>query len=861
MADLKNRLIQREDGYIFQKMGFEQKRIENLLQWLWIVVRQITCLVVLASSFSSQVFAVNDAQLFEEVFGKQPIQKDQRISVPLIVESSQLGNIDILISGQYEVLKIDTLGFSSKIGHLLQEAVLQKIIDLSNQSDDINTIPLHDFGIDLYFDNQELELHVTIRPEARKTTTNALYKRTPPYPISQALAVSPVSAYLNMRVGVDYYHKSNGLFDGRQPAIASFEQALRVKDWVLEADTRYLEKNSTQWQRGNVRVVHDDTERMWRYALGDLSYPTSGIQQFQPMAGFTLARNFSLQPYRVTTPSGNADLFLNNESTVEVLVNNNVIRVLRLPAGSHNIQDFPSTSGINDIQLRITDSVGRTKTVEVPFLFDSTLLTPRLSEYSYSIGVPSTVVNGKYVYDEDLPGVSLFHRKGITPELTLGVGLQANEDQKMFSFESIWATQNGTFRADIGSSHIRSLGRDHRTRMQYRYFDASHRNQSNHQWTFQLDYTGRYYATLGNLTPDNIITYDMTGNYSRRIGKNSAGGVGTNYQLMRGGLPNDHSLGLFVQHSFSRELGSRISVEKQRRRGDYDYRVFLSLTWTPQRTYRTITATHDTLNDTSRVSWEQISPNKVGGTNLSLGAVKTPDESTLSGRVSHVGYLAETSLSNNIVNTDNPSSEGHQLSSLTFGTALVYAQGATSLTRPVTDSFAIVVPHANLDKMQVGVNPLGDHYAARTNLFGAAVVPDLTSYLAHSVNIDVPNLPLGYDLGDESFVVLPAYKSGTIIHIGTDATVLLGGVLKRSDGSPIGLQAGELVALDNPEWEPKILFTNRSGIFRVEGLSPGLYELRMFNDQRHSVKFEVPEKSAGYYDIGALILPIQVSQK
>ncbi len=263
---------------------------------------------MLANSFSNPVFAANDAQLFEEVFGKQPIQKDQRISVPLIVESSRQGNIDILISGQYEVLKIDTLGFSSKIGHLLQEEALQKIIDLSNQSDDIDTNPLQEMGVDLYFDNQELELHVTIAPKARKTTTNALYRRTPPYPISQALPVSPVSGYLNMRMGVDYYHKSDGVLDGRQPAIVSFEHALRVEDWVLEADTRYLEKNSTQWQRGNIRVVHDDTERMWRYGFGDLSYPTSGIQQFQPMAGFTLARNFSLQPYRVTTPTGNADL-------------------------------------------------------------------------------------------------------------------------------------------------------------------------------------------------------------------------------------------------------------------------------------------------------------------------------------------------------------------------------------------------------------------------------------------------------------------------------------------------------------------------------------------------------------------------
>ncbi len=801
-----------------------------------------------------QSHADENMQLFEEVFGKQPVQRDQRISVPLIVELAQVGSIEILINGQYEVLKIDTLGFSSKIGHLLQKETLQQLIALSNQSDDIDTNPLHDMGIDLYFDNQELELHVAIAPKARKTIISALYTRNPPYPISQALAVSPVSAYMNMRLGVDYYHKDNGTFDGRQPTIASFEQALRVKDWVLEADTRYLEGDSSQWQRGNIRAVHDDTKRMWRYAFGDLTYPTAGIQQFQPMAGFTLARNFSLQPYRVTTPTGNANLFLNNESTVEVLVNNNVIRVLRLPAGSHNIQDFPSTSGINDIQLRITDSVGRTETIEVPFLFDSTLLTPQLSEYSYNIGLPSKIVNGHYEYDEELPTVSLFHRKGITSEITLGAGLQANKKQKMSNLESIWATQNGTFRLDLGISYIRSLGTSHRTRMQYRYYDASHHNKADHQWTFQFDYTGQHYSALGNLTPDNTITYDVTGNYSRRIGLNSAGGIGANYQIMRQGRPNDHSLGLFLHHSFARELGGRISVEKQRRSGDKDYRVFLSMTWTPSKKYRSITATHDTLNDTTRIRWEQVSPEKVGGVNLSLGAVKTPNEHSLSGRINHLGYLSETSLASNIVSTENQSAEGHQVTSLTFGTALVYAQGATSITRPVADSFAIVVPHSNLDTMQIGVNQSGDRYAASSSRISAAVIPDLTSYLAHGVNIDVPNLPLGYDLGDESFVLLPAYKSGTVVHIGTDATVLLGGILERSDGTPISLQAGELFNPDNPDWEPKILFTNRSGIFRIEGLSPGQYKLRMFNNQDRLTKIEIPANTAGYFDIGTLTL-------
>jgi len=162
--------------------------------------------------------------------------------------------------------------------------------------------------------------------------------------------------------------------------------------------------------------------------------------------------------------------------------------------------------------------------------------------------------------------------------------------------------------------------------------------------------------------------------------------------------------------------------------------------------------------------------------------------------------------------------------------------------------------------MEIGVNKAGGRYAASTSRFGAAVLPDLTSYLAHGVNIDVPNLPIGYDLGDESFVLLPAYKSGTVIHIGTDASVLLGGILSHSNGSPISLQAGEIVNTGNLESPPKILFTNRSGIFRIEGLSPGHYELLMFNGQYQAVPIRIPEDAAGYYDIGALVLTPQASK-
>jgi outer membrane usher protein len=67
-------------------------------------------------------------------------------------------------------------------------------------------------------------------------------------------------------------------------------------------------------------------------------------------------------------------------------------------------------------------------------------------------------------------------------------------------------------------------------------------------------------------------------------------------------------------------------------------------------------------------------------------------------------------------------------------------------------------------------------------------------------------MPLGYDLGNAVFNLLPSYKSGAAIMVGTDATVFARGTLINAAGEPIALQGGQVVSLSDPSWEPLALF-------------------------------------------------------
>jgi len=87
--------------------------------------------------------------------------------------------------------------------------------------------------------------------------------------------------------------------------------------------------------------------------------------------------------------------------------------------------------------------------------------------------------------------------------------------------------------------------------------------------------------------------------------------------------------------------------------------------------------------------------------------------------------------------------------------------------------------------------------------------------------IDVPNIPLGYEMGLEEYTFIPRYKSAALVTVGTDAKMLLGGTIRAVDGTPVSLQSGQIVSLDDPDWEARLLFTSKKGKFHVEGINPG----------------------------------------
>jgi outer membrane usher protein len=796
---------------------------------------------------------MNVTALPEPGSGSKP-GKPQIILAPLTVESADGGEVKFTVSGKPEDLRVDAEALITALRRWVKPEIIAKLRESVDADGNLPWQRLKDLGLEATFDQQELVAVIHVPPELRQAEMISLYGRRVPADAELALKPSAVSAYLNLRTGMDYVEQSqSGIDEGRQPVQFASEGALRAGPVVLESDAAYQEQSANPVRRDNTRMVYDVPERLLRLSVGDLSYPVAGQQSYQPMLGLTVARNFSLQPYRVTQPMGQTSFLLKRPSRVEVLVNGETVQTLQLQPGSHDLHDFQFASGANNVTLRITDDVGHVETMVLAFSFDSRLLAEGEQEFSYSVGAPSRIVSNELRYDESNPAFSLFHRLGVTDNLTLGLNLQGDTHLQMLGAEGVWARPWGTLQPEMALSHGNDDQVDYTGRIQYRYFNAATRYSSGNIWSFAAQFWSESFGTLGSSLSTNRPIVELSAGYSRRLTSTLSSGLGGMYQVSRDGVSDLQGVNLLLSKTWRRQMAAQLTLDCRRRgQATTEYRAYISFNWSFGHSRQTIYGSYDSLARQSRLDWAYNPEQLVGGIHATAGVQEHDATTELRGSARYVGYRAETELSHDLINPAGSNGNVENRDSLRFGSAIVYAEGQVAISRPVSDSFAMVVENAALEGKPIGLDPVGGRYSARADRLGPAVLPDLQSYLVRKLTIDAPDLPTGYELGPDTFVLWPSYKSGTVIHAGTGATVLLQGVLRTADGKPVALQTGTVHSLDNPTFKPLPMFTNRGGRFMVEGLQPGRYELRMLADTANKLSFEIPKGRVGVFEMGDL---------
>ncbi|AUN33614.1 fimbrial biogenesis outer membrane usher protein (plasmid) [Niveispirillum cyanobacteriorum] len=810
-------------------------------------------------------------ELFKKAFGqKKQAQSSQKADLPVYFDGYEIGQVP----GQVSINPADTLVDLNKLSELLRPIAQEEPIKalLAQAGPDGNAAParMTRSGIQLAYDGGDQIVKVTVPAAARRPRDLSVLERGAAARAYTVIPQADLSAQMNMRAAIEYLSVPTGFGkDGLGPLSVSMEPAINWKGWVVEGEINYREDAVRTLSRGPVRLIHDFTDAGIRTQLGDFTMPVIGNQVGRAVAGISVAKNFSIRPYDMVQPSGNREFILDNPSMVEVIVNGRPTRTFRLEPGPYNLNNFPGASGTNDVQIRITDAYGREQTIDFPFFFDSQLLATGVQEYGYSIGVPSRIDNDRYVYDEKDPVLSAYHRVGVTDNFTFTLGTQTDKTETTVTAEALVATGLGTFsvepsaylrRKDWGPTETAADKKQgYGGTLRYRSYSNGASVLDSQAITAQVSWYDPNYRSFGSTFVSNT-KLDAALRISQPLFENLTTSLGGRYRETRGSSERDS---YSVDLALRRRLFETGSVDLTFSHGKdgfgaKDTGVYLTTRFVFDSGRQSAGLNVDTISKQQRLDWRFQSLYAVNALSGGLEMLNEGGQAgdRVQGNLSYTHQRFEAQVRQDTVRRSLNDSKGiESRTSMTFGTALAFADGHYGVTRPITNSFAIITPHPRLAGKDIGVDPVDDRYAAQTDWLGVPIVPNISAYLVRPILLDVPDAPANYDLGDDRPAVQPGYKSGTIITIGTDAVASLVGTLIGPDDKPMALLSGTLRPQGIKDAKDLAFFTNRAGLFRIDSVRPGDWLLIVAGMEKTPLPITVAKEAEGLVKLGPLRLP------
>lgn len=204
--------------------------------------------------------------------------------------------------------------------------------------------------------------------------------------------------------------------------------------WSTTQNTS-LDADRGRWQRRNIRLDSrwqlDLPGPMLTLGIGDTLTGALEWSRAVRIAGVHLSRDFSLQPYRVTTPlaSFSGDALL--PSTVDLYINGIRQASRNVQPGRFQLDAVPTLNGSGQAQLLVTDINGQQRMLEFALYGTPTLLQAGLSDWSLDLGVLREDYGLRSFAYGDRPMASASLRHGVHQHLTIEAHTELNTDLQL----------------------------------------------------------------------------------------------------------------------------------------------------------------------------------------------------------------------------------------------------------------------------------------------------------------------------------------------------------------------------------------------------------------------------------------------
>ncbi len=225
--------------------------------------------------------------------------------------------------------------------------------------------------------------------------------------------------------GVTLNYDTEGTFSsGQESGTGSFDLrafapwGIISSDWLANASAASISPGANKTVRLDSGYTFADANTLRRYSMGD--FINGGLTWNRPvhMEGVQIRSDFSMRPDLVTFPLPSIAGSASVPSTVDVLVNGNLVSSSQVDPGPFQVPQLPVISGSGTITMTMTNAQGGQVTVTQPFYGGSSLLAPGLQTFAGQAGVVRRNW-GALSNDYGKPAATAFYRRGLTPQFTV----------------------------------------------------------------------------------------------------------------------------------------------------------------------------------------------------------------------------------------------------------------------------------------------------------------------------------------------------------------------------------------------------------------------------------------------------------
>lgn len=518
--------------------------------------------------------------------------------------------------------------------------------------------------------------------------------------------------------------------------------------------------------RLNSQFVREFPQRMRVLTLGDsLSRGGSWTRQLH-FLGVEWASNFAIQPSFVPFALPGVQGQAAEPSTLDLYVNN--VRTMNRPvnAGPFTIDNIPIITSQGDIQMVLTDALGRQQVVTTSYISNPTLLRAGVHDFNYQAGLLRWGI-GTALDSYHTLFASGGHRFGVTDRFTVGADGEAAGTSQSVGAAGYWGVfPVGILSGGVGISHSAfGIG------------TLSHAELSHRTPKFGLG--GRVQFATKSF---------------RQLGLGEIGSPRIQIQTQASySFHSRATAGLaYVQQAYYRSPFASTSAFRTVS-GSLNFRVghlgYLSWTtnYTPAAKERV--SAYMTLTVPLGLRRSAMLSSSYNGGNVSGTAMLSKSLPLGDG----IGYRARYSSDNSSVDAGFDKQNRWGTYTVEAGKnrtdtsyrlqergSLAFVQDRIIPTRWLNDSFALV-DLTGIKGVRVYAN---NQYVTKTDRRGLALVP-MVPYDANSVRLDDQGVPVEMNMDLNERVVVPMTRSGVLVRFEASQNRGMIIVVRLPDGAPV----------------------------------------------------------------------------